>query len=56
MATITTASNRISWVTIEYDSRGGRALRSFRDPYAARRFYTAKDKEGKHPKIIAAAR
>ncbi len=56
MATINTASNRIAWVTIEYDSRGGRALRSFRDPYAARRFYVAKDREGKRPKVIAAKR
>jgi hypothetical protein len=36
-------------VTVEYDSRGSRATKTFTDAYAARRFYVAKDKSGKRP-------
>jgi len=39
-------------VRIEYDSRGKRSSKTFTDHYAARRFYAAKDKAGKHPKVI----
>lgn len=38
-------------VAVEYDCRGGRASREFRDEYAARRFYSAKAREGKNPKV-----
>jgi hypothetical protein len=54
--TINQASRRISSVVVEYDSRGRRVARTFTDPFAARRFYTDKHRQGKSPKIIAASR
>jgi hypothetical protein len=36
---------------IEYDSRGRRVKRAFTDEYAARRFWIAKDKAGKRPRV-----
>ncbi len=38
-------------VTIEYDARGKRVTRTFTDHYEARRFYAAKYKAGKRPKV-----
>jgi hypothetical protein len=38
-------------VAIEYDSNGKRVSKEFADAYAARRFYAAKDKQGKHPQV-----
>jgi hypothetical protein len=38
-------------INIEYQSRDKRMQRSFIDHYAARRFYTLKLKQGKHPKV-----
>lgn len=42
-------------VAIEYTSRGKRVLKQFTDHYAARRFYSMKDKQGKRPKVKRAA-
>ena len=41
-------------VTIEYDSRGTRVTKEFRDAYASRRFYTAMHKAERNPKVIKA--
>jgi hypothetical protein len=38
-------------VVIEYDCRGRRVTKSFADAHAARRFWIAKDKAEKNPKI-----
>jgi DNA invertase Pin-like site-specific DNA recombinase len=38
-------------VTVEYDAAKGRTSRTFPNAYAARRFYAAKDKAGKHPAV-----
>lgn len=39
-------------IAVEYDSRGQRVQRVFNDHFEARRFYVAKDKAGKHPKVV----
>jgi hypothetical protein len=39
-------------VIVEYDSRGKRVRKLFADPYEARRFYVAKDKAGRRPKVV----
>ena len=39
-------------IAIEYDSRGQRVCKQFTDHWEARRFYTAKDKAGKNPKVV----
>jgi DNA invertase Pin-like site-specific DNA recombinase len=41
-------------VTVEYDTANGRASKTFADAYAGRRFYCAKDKAGKNPRVVAA--
>jgi len=38
-------------VAVEYDSRGKRVLKTFKDHYEARRFFALKDKQGKRPKV-----
>ena len=38
-------------VAIEYDARGKRVRKLFTDHYQARRFYAAKDKAGRNPKV-----
>jgi DNA invertase Pin-like site-specific DNA recombinase len=43
-----------SAVTVEYDGTNRRVAQTFDDLYAARRFYVAKDKAGKHPRVIGA--
>lgn len=40
-------------VTIEYDSRGQRVTRTFPDAISARRFYAAKLRAGKAPRLIS---
>ena len=49
-------SNRLPSVTVEYDSRGKRVSKEFTDAYAARRFYITKSREGKNPHIITGAK
>ena len=39
-------------VSVEYDYRGGRRLKTFADPYSARRFYVTMSKMDKNPKVI----
>jgi hypothetical protein len=39
-------------IWIEYDSRGGRARKHFTDKFAARRFWAAKDRDGKSPRVV----
>ncbi len=43
-------------VTVEYDSRGARARKTFPTAYAARRFYAIKYREGRNPRIVSAQR
>ena len=51
------ASRHISLVVVEYDGRKGqRVQKAFTNAYVSRRFYTAKHKAGKHPKVIKALR
>jgi hypothetical protein len=47
-------STHLPSVTIEYDcgAKSDRRTKLFKDPYKAKRFYTAKDKAGKNPKVI----
>lgn len=49
-------SNRTPPVAVEYDARGKRATKQFTDCYAARRFYVAKLKAGKNPKVKGASK
>lgn len=37
---------------IEYDCRGRRVVKHFDDCDAARRFFVAKDRQGKRPRLI----
>jgi hypothetical protein len=39
-------------IEIHYDRRGTRAIKTFTNLYASRRFYMAKDKAGKNPTIV----
>lgn len=39
---------------VEYDSRGRRVWKSFTCCYAARRFFVAKEKAGKRPRVVRA--
>ena len=48
---MTAISTRMPEVQVEYDCRGVRKSKVFKDPYEARRFYTYKDKMGKNPKV-----
>lgn len=50
--TMSSISNRLPSVTVEYDSRGKRVSKYFTDAYAARKFYINKFREGKNPHII----
>lgn len=45
-------SKRQPEVVVEYDSKDGRIRKHFKDPYAARRFYTAKHKAGLNPRVL----
>lgn len=47
-------SNRQPPVRVEYDSRGKRVTKEFADANEAKKFYAAKEKAGKHPKVKAA--
>jgi hypothetical protein len=44
-------SNRLPPVIVQYDVRNGRRSKSFKDAYAARRFYIIKIKAGKNPTL-----
>lgn len=44
-------SDRLPAVRVEYDRRGQRVSKHFKSPYAARRFYAAKFKQGKNPTV-----
>ena len=44
-------SNRMPLVWVEYDCRGERKSKHFDDAHEARRFYAAKLKAGKNPKV-----
>lgn len=41
-------------IAVEYDAYGQRVRKTFEDMYEARRFYVAKDKAGKHPRVVKA--
>jgi hypothetical protein len=43
-------------IGVEYDGRGGRRTKVFDDLFAARRFYAAKLKQGKNPRVRRAER
>jgi integrase len=49
-------SGRMPPVVVEYDGKDGRVSKRFEDAFAGRRFYAAKDKTGKHPKVLSADR
>lgn len=38
-------------IAVEYDANGKRTTKEFKDHFAARRFYVAKLKEGRNPKV-----
>lgn len=38
-------------IEVEYDSRGERVSKIFKDLYEARRFYAGKVRQGKNPKV-----
>jgi DNA invertase Pin-like site-specific DNA recombinase len=40
-------------VIVEYDCRGKRTQKTFEDAYAARRWFVAKDKAGRNPRIVS---
>lgn len=40
-------------VAVEYDRAGVRVRKTFADPFAARRFYSAKLRNGKRPRVVA---
>ena len=44
-------SARMPSVVVEYDCRGKRVEKLFECPYEARRFYAAKLKDGKNPRV-----
>ena len=48
-----TIMGRMPEVTVEYDTRQGRKSKHFKDAYAARRFYSAKAREGRSPSLRA---
>lgn len=45
-------STRMPAVEVEYDARGKRVTKHFADANEAKRFFAAKDKAGKNPKVI----
>lgn len=49
---MSTISNRMPEVTIEYTSRNKRVTKHFTDAYAGRRFFATKLKDGKEPKVV----
>lgn len=44
-------STRQPRVTVEYDCRGERKTKTFDDAFEARRFWIAKDRDGKNPRV-----
>jgi hypothetical protein len=50
----TAISTRLPAVDVEYDgAKGKRVTKHFADAHAAQRFYTAQDKKGRRPKVVA---
>jgi hypothetical protein len=41
-------------IAIEYDAHGRRVQKTFDDMFEARRFFMAKDRAGKNPKVVRA--
>jgi hypothetical protein len=52
---MTAISNRTAAVTVEFDAKKGRTTKHFEDAAEAKRFFAAKDKAGKNPKVIGDA-
>lgn len=52
----TSISNRTAAVKVEYDygTKGERRTKEFEDAHEGKRFFTAKDKAGKNPKVLKA--
>lgn len=48
-------SDRLPAVTIEYDANDARRTKTFLDAHAGKRFFIAKDKAGKQPRIVPPA-
>lgn len=46
-------NRQLSPVLVEYDCRGQRVRRYFADAVVAKRFYCAKAKAGKRPRVLA---
>ena len=44
-------STRMPAVIVEYDTAKGRMSKRFEDAYQARRFFVAKDREDRNPKV-----
>lgn len=47
-------SPKITLVNVEYDAKGNRVVKSFKDNSSARRFYAKMMKENRNPKIVKA--
>lgn len=47
-------SPKIVLVSVEYDAKGNRAVKSFKENSSARRFYLKMSKENRNPKIVKA--
>lgn len=47
-------SPKVVLVAVEYDGRTGRERKEFTADSAARRFYAAKSKAGKNPRVVRA--
>ena len=45
-------SDRMPAVTIEYSCRNKRATKDFEDANEAKKFYAAKEKAGRNPKVL----
>lgn len=58
MPSFSVLNQRILSVTVEYDDgkRNERVRRTFSCPFAARRFYVAKSKAGRNPRVVTAVR
>lgn len=52
----TSISNRTAAVKVEYDygTKGERRIKEFEDAHEGKKFFTAKDKAGKNPKVLTA--
>ena len=52
---MTAISTRTAAVTVEYEARGHRVTKTFADAHEGKRFYVAKEKAGKSPRIVPTA-